>query len=237
VQRRRQLGHYHDDRRRPGRFSFHFHLRPGRLPPGARLAVSKSRRRRGALQGLTSCSYMSKAPAKAADYDGSGPWFKIKEWGPSFTGGQSSWPLSSESHHEQGTGHSGHATDQLLATYTYNIPKCIANGEYLLRIESLGIHNPGSTPQFYVSCAQVNVVGGGSTTPSPTALIPGHVKATDPGYTANVSRGLRMLLLSLYPWLTRCVDLQQLQVVHRSRTGRGKFQVETLGCPTAAHES
>jgi len=110
--------------------------------------------------------YMSKAPEKAADYDGSGPWFKIKEWGPSFTGGQATWPLSSK--------------------YTFNVPKCIASGEYLLRIESLGIHNPGSTPQFYVSCAQINVVGGGSTTPAPTTLIPGHVKATDSGYTANI---------------------------------------------------
>jgi len=25
--------------------------------------------------------YMSKAPGKAADYDGSGPWFKIQDWG------------------------------------------------------------------------------------------------------------------------------------------------------------
>lgn len=33
--------------------------------------------------------YMSKAPGKVADYDGSGPWFKIWDWGPS----GSSWPL------------------------------------------------------------------------------------------------------------------------------------------------
>ena len=25
--------------------------------------------------------YMSKAPGAAADYDGSGPWFKTKDWG------------------------------------------------------------------------------------------------------------------------------------------------------------
>jgi hypothetical protein len=73
------------------------------------------------------------------------------------------------------------------ATYTSNIPKCIPNGEYLLRIQSLAIHNPGGTPQFYVSCAQVNVTGGGNATPGPTVKIPGAFKATDPGYTANVS--------------------------------------------------
>ncbi len=75
----------------------------------------------------------------------------------------------------------------LSATYQNTIPKCIPNGEYLLRIQSLAIHNPGSTPQFYISCAQVNVTGGGSATPGPTVKIPGAFKATDPGYTANVS--------------------------------------------------
>jgi hypothetical protein len=74
--------------------------------------------------------------------------------------------------------------------YTYTIPKCISNGEYLLRIESIGIHNPypSGLPQFYVSCAQVKVTGGGNANP-PTVMIPGVFKATDPGYTANVSAG------------------------------------------------
>ncbi|KAK0709388.1 glycosyl hydrolase family 61-domain-containing protein [Lasiosphaeria miniovina] len=110
--------------------------------------------------------YMSKAPGAAADYDGSGDWFKIYDYGPTFSGGQASWPLRT--------------------SYQYNIPKCIASGEYLLRVQSLAIHNPGSTPQFYVSCAQVKVAGGGSTTPGPTVKIPGAFKATDPGYTANI---------------------------------------------------
>jgi len=35
--------------------------------------------------------YMSKAPGAAADYDGSGPWFKIKDWGPDGY----SWTMSS----------------------------------------------------------------------------------------------------------------------------------------------
>lgn len=74
------------------------------------------------------------------------------------------------------------------ADYTFKIPACIKNGEYLLRIQSLAIHNPGSTPQFYISCAQVNVTGGsGSKEPGPLVKIPGAFKATDPGYTANVS--------------------------------------------------
>ncbi|KAK1750874.1 glycoside hydrolase [Echria macrotheca] len=109
--------------------------------------------------------YMSRAPGSANDYDGSGDWFKIYDWGPDFSKSTVTWPLRS--------------------TYTSTIPKCIKDGEYLLRIQSLGIHNPGSTPQFYISCAQVNVTGGGSATPS-GVKIPGAFKATDPGYTANI---------------------------------------------------
>ncbi|RYP48205.1 hypothetical protein DL768_005865 [Monosporascus sp. mg162] len=110
--------------------------------------------------------YMSKAPGAAADYDGSGPWFKIKDWGPNFSSGQAVWTMSDK--------------------YTSNIPRCIPSGEYLLRIQSLAIHNPGATPQWYMSCGQVKVQGGGNTNPSPTASIPGAFKATDPGYTVNI---------------------------------------------------
>ncbi|KAK4140561.1 putative endo-beta-1,4-glucanase D [Dichotomopilus funicola] len=110
--------------------------------------------------------YMSKADGSVNDYDGSGDWFKIFDFGPDFSSGQAEWPMRS--------------------TYEYTIPTCIADGEYLLRIQSLAIHNPGSTPQFYISCAQVNVTGGGSTTPSATAKFPGAIHADDPGYTANI---------------------------------------------------
>ncbi|KAH8879799.1 glycoside hydrolase family 61 protein [Thozetella sp. PMI_491] len=109
--------------------------------------------------------YMSKAPGAVADYDGSGSWFKFYDWGPS----GSSWTLKD--------------------SYTQNIPKCIPDGEYLLRIQQLGIHNPGAPPQFYISCAQVKVTGGGSGSPTPTVSIPGAFKANDPGYKANVYNG------------------------------------------------
>jgi hypothetical protein len=106
-------------------------------------------------------------------------------------------------------------------TYQYNIPRCIPNGEYLLRIQQLAIHNPGSVPQFYISCAQITVTGGGSANPSPTVKIPGAFKASDPGYTANVScsrRGRRRELVESgnVRWADKVVaiDLQQLQLVH-----------------------
>ncbi|KAI8627609.1 endoglucanase II [Xylariaceae sp. FL1651] len=112
--------------------------------------------------------YMSKAPSTAAAYDGSGEWFKIKDFAPTFSGGSATWDMAQ--------------------TYTYQIPKCIQNGDYLLRIQSLAIHNPwpAGIPQFYISCAQVTVTGGTDTANPTYALIPGAFKATDPGYTVNI---------------------------------------------------
>ncbi|KAK1758587.1 glycoside hydrolase family 61 protein [Echria macrotheca] len=112
--------------------------------------------------------YMSRAPGAASDYDGSGGWFKIKDWGPTFSAGGATWDLS--------------------GSYTVALPTCIPDGEYLVRIQSLGIHNPwpAGTPQFYISCAQVKVSGGSGSASPPTVSIPGAFKATDPGYTANI---------------------------------------------------
>ena len=112
--------------------------------------------------------YMSAAPNGAANYDGSGNWFKIKDIGPTFSGGSATWDLEK--------------------SYSITIPKSVPSGDYLLRIQQLAIHNPypGGIPQFYISCAQVTVTGGGKGVPSPTAKIPGFIKNTDPGYTVNI---------------------------------------------------
>ncbi|CZT12651.1 related to cellulose binding protein CEL1 [Rhynchosporium agropyri] len=114
--------------------------------------------------------YMAKAPSTAASFDGSGQvWFKIQDVGPTFgAGGAVTWPLAQ--------------------SYTYTIPKSLPNGEYLLRIQQIGIHNPwpGGIPQFYLSCAQISVTGGGSGTPGPLVSIPGFIKGDESGYTANI---------------------------------------------------
>ncbi|KAF1987951.1 lytic polysaccharide monooxygenase [Aulographum hederae CBS 113979] len=121
-------------------------------------------------QGPTSI-YMTKVEdAKTAD--GSTPWFKIKDFGATFGGASQnggSWDL----------------TD----AYTATIPKCIADGDYLLRAQQIALHNPGSPPQFYIGCAQIHVSGGGNTTPTPEVEIPGAIKATDPGLTVNIYNG------------------------------------------------
>ncbi|KUJ18154.1 glycoside hydrolase family 61 protein [Mollisia scopiformis] len=111
--------------------------------------------------------YMAKAPTTAAEFDGTGQvWFKIFDEGPKFPGG--TWDLKQ--------------------TYTFNLPTCVPSGDYLVRIQSLAIHNPypGGTPQFYVGCAQVTVTGGGSTELGPKVTIPGFITKADPGYTANI---------------------------------------------------
>ena len=70
-----------------------------------------------------------------------------------------------------------------LSTFTFKIPSTIPAGDYLLRIEQIGLHVAGA-PQFYISCAQLKVTGGGSANPSKVS-IPGYVSATDPGLTGS----------------------------------------------------
>ncbi|KAH8669720.1 glycosyl hydrolase family 61-domain-containing protein [Tricladium varicosporioides] len=116
--------------------------------------------------------YMAKVPAgqTAASFDGSGSvWFKTLDLGPTFdSSGNAVWPLAQ--------------------TYTSTIPSALPSGDYLLRIQQLGIHNPypAGIPQFYISCTQVTVTNGGSGTPGPLVAIPGFIKGDEPGYTVNI---------------------------------------------------
>ncbi|CAE6433032.1 Cellulose-growth-specific protein [Rhizoctonia solani AG-1 IB] len=109
--------------------------------------------------------YMGKAPATAAAWDGSGAnWFKIYELGADFN------PFKFK------------AMDQ--STFTFKIPSSIPAGQYLLRIEQIGLHVAGA-PQYYISCAQVSVTGGGSANPTKVS-IPGYVSKDDPSLTVNI---------------------------------------------------
>lgn len=113
--------------------------------------------------------YMTKV-ASAATADGSTPWFKVAELDPAFSNGQITFP------------------SQDRDAYTFTIPKSLPSGDYLLRAENIAIHaasNPGGA-QFYISCAQITVTGGGSGTPGPTISLPGGYKATDPGLLINI---------------------------------------------------
>lgn len=107
---------------------------------------------------------------KASTADGSTPWFKVAELGPAFGAGSISFPSEG------------------LSQYTFTIPRSLPSGDYLLRAENIAIHAASSSggAQFYISCAQITVTGGGSGTPGPTISLPGGYKASDSGLLINI---------------------------------------------------
>jgi len=120
--------------------------------------------------------YMAKAPEgqTAASWDGSGNvWFKIYSEPASSSGGQLSWASLNK------------------GSVSVTIPKNVPTGEYLLRIEHIALHQASAVngAQFYISCAQIKVTGGGSGTPGPLVSFPGAYKATDPGIMINIYSG------------------------------------------------
>jgi hypothetical protein len=114
--------------------------------------------------------YMSKAPSDVASYDGSGDWFKVFESGlcgsnPSVDTDWCTWQK-----------------DRIEFTIPQNIPP----GEYLVRVEHIGIHEGHvGKAQFYMECAQFKIDGPGGGTPGPLAKIPGIYSATDAGIAYN----------------------------------------------------
>lgn len=65
------------------------------------------------------------------------------------------------------------ASAELIAnglSATTVIPAELESGEYLLRHEIIALHSPGQ-PQFYPSCAQVKVTGGGNQQPAAKDLV------------------------------------------------------------------
>ncbi|KAG8722339.1 hypothetical protein FRC08_003782 [Ceratobasidium sp. 394] len=109
--------------------------------------------------------YLGKAPGSVSTWDGSGAnWFKIYELGATFN------PFKFLSEGQ--------------STFTFKIPSSIPAGEYLLRIEQIGLHVAGA-PQWYISCAQLKITGGGNANPSKVS-IPGYVSQNDPGLTVNI---------------------------------------------------
>jgi len=117
--------------------------------------------------------YMAKVPAgkTAANWDGSGNvWFKIYEQGATISSAGMAWASQGKSQ------------------VTVPIPKSLPSGDYLFRVEHIGLHSAGSAggAQFYISCAQITVKGGGNGSPSPLVSFPGAYKASDPGIQINI---------------------------------------------------
>lgn len=69
------------------------------------------------------------------------------------------------------------------STVSFTIPPATPSGKYLVRVESIALHqaqNVGGA-QIYLSCAQVEVTGGGTGKPGPLVAFPGAYSANDPG--------------------------------------------------------
>ncbi|KAG8712474.1 hypothetical protein FRC09_019831 [Ceratobasidium sp. 395] len=116
--------------------------------------------------------YMAKAPNTATTFDGSGKvWFKVYQVSPVTDGGQSiTFP-----------------TDN-ITTMKFKIPSSIPSGEYLVRVEHIALHLAITyqKAEFYISCAQINVIGGGSGVPGPLVTFPGYYTGKEPGILINI---------------------------------------------------
>jgi cellulase len=117
-------------------------------------------------------AYLAKVDNAASTSINGLKWFKI--WQDTFDTGSRKWGV-----------------DNMVANngWTYfNFPSCIAPGQYLLRMEILALHSAKSqgSAQFYQSCAQIQVSGSGTFTPSQTVSFPGAYKASDPGILINI---------------------------------------------------
>lgn len=117
--------------------------------------------------------YMAKVPAgkTAENWDGSGnEWFKVYSEKADVSGGQISW--------------GSHGKSEV----SFKTPSTLPAGEYFLRIEHIALHSASSVggAQFYISCAQIKVEGGGNGNPGPKVSFPGAYKATDPGVQVNI---------------------------------------------------
>ncbi len=72
------------------------------------------------------------------------------------------------------------------ASVSFQIPSCLDDGQYLFRIEHVALHQTAK-PQFYISCAQIDVSGGsGSKKPTDLVAFPGAYKLSDPGLAVNI---------------------------------------------------
>jgi hypothetical protein len=120
--------------------------------------------------------WLAKAPQgqKVEDFDGSGDaWFKIYSDEPTVVDERLTWPNLDKN------------------AVSVKIPECLADGEYLLRLEHIALHLASSVgqAQFYLSCAQIRVTGGsGAYQPSPSDLLafPGSYDAADPGLLIHI---------------------------------------------------
>lgn len=57
----------------------------------------------------------------------------------------------------------------LATSVKHTIPKDLANGDYIIRIENLGLHN--NDPEVFPTCGQITVEGGGNGAPGADQMV------------------------------------------------------------------
>ncbi|RGP67030.1 murein transglycosylase [Fusarium longipes] len=123
-------------------------------------------------------AYMSAAGSDVKSYKGDGDWFKIMEEGVCNAGGdftKDAW-----------CNYDSPSAD-------VKIPEGTPDGQYLLRVEHIGIHRSHvNQPEHYVSCMQVSVTGGGSgTVDAEMVKFPGAYKDTDEYANFSIYNGAK----------------------------------------------
>ncbi|KAG7104865.1 Endo-beta-1 like protein [Verticillium longisporum] len=155
-----------------------YELSPGRGAPGT-LAVTA-----GNTVSFTSSppifhpgpaiAYLARVPSgqTAATWNGQGAvWFKVWQDNASISSGGISWP------------------NMNAGSVSFPLPRCLDNGEYLVRFEHIALHSASSSggAQLYLSCGQIRVSGGsGGYKPARLLSFPGAYNANDPGLLLNI---------------------------------------------------
>ncbi|KAF6806010.1 glycosyl hydrolase family 61 [Colletotrichum plurivorum] len=88
------------------------------------------------------------------------------------------------------------AVDKLIQSggwHHFQMPTCVPAGQYLMRVELLALHEATieGGAQFYMECAQINVVNpnGGSSSGAERVKFPGAYSATHPGILVKGAYG------------------------------------------------
>ncbi|KAI0839894.1 glycoside hydrolase family 61 protein [Hypoxylon sp. FL0890] len=92
---------------------------------------------------------------------------------------------------EDGLSNGQWAVDKMIANngwHYFNMPRCIAPVDYLMRVELIALHGAQMQGQarFYMECAQIRITGSGTNSGSNFVSFPGAYKANDPGIQVNI---------------------------------------------------
>jgi len=122
--------------------------------------------------------YMSKVSDAATANGASGGWFKV------FSNG---WSKKSGGRVGDDDNWGTRDLNACCGKMDVKIPADIQPGDYLLRAEALALHAASSSGggQFYITCYQITVSGGGSLSPA-TVKFPGAYQERDPGIAVSI---------------------------------------------------